>query len=58
MKRTTAEVTILKRDKTMNNDKIVEEIWKNNTREQEMQQMLKKEDGLKWEQDEIVYIEG
>jgi len=26
MKRTTAKVTILKRDKTMNNDKIVEEI--------------------------------
>ena len=44
MRRTTAEVTMLKRDKTMNNDEIVEEIQKNNTREQEMQQMLKKED--------------
>jgi len=44
IRRTTAEVTMLKRDKTMNNDKIVEEIQKNNTREQEMQQMLKKED--------------
>ena len=46
MRRTIAEVTMLKRDKTMNNDEIVEEIRKNNTREQEVQQMLKKEDGL------------
>ena len=37
MRRTTAEVTMLKRDKTTNNDKIVEEIRRNNTREQEMQ---------------------
>ena len=58
MRRTTAEVTMLKRDKTMNNDEIVEEIQKNNTREQEMQQMLKKEDRSTQEQDKIVYIEG
>jgi len=45
MRKTIAEVTMLKRDKTMNNDEIVEEIRKNNTREQEVQQMLKKEDG-------------
>ena len=57
MRRTTAEVTMLKRDKTMKNDEIVEEIRRNNTREQEMQQLLKKEGELTWEQDGIVYIE-
>ena len=41
----------------MNNDEIVEEIWRNNTREQEMQQLLKKEGESTWEQDGIVYIE-
>jgi len=58
MRRTTAEVTMLKRDKTINKNEIVEEIQKNNTREQEVQQMLKKEDGSTWKQDGIVYIEG
>ena len=57
MRRTTAEVTMLKRDKTTNNGEIVKEIRRNNTREQEMQQLLKKEDGSTWKQDEIVYIE-
>ena len=46
MRRTTAELTMLKRDKITNNDKIIKEIRRNNTREQEVQQLLKKEDGL------------
>jgi len=58
MRRTTAEVTMLKRNKTMNKNKIVEKIQKNNTREQEVQQILKKEDGSTWEQDGIIYVEG
>ena len=33
MRRTIAEVTMLKRDKTMNDNEIIEEIQKNNTRE-------------------------
>ena len=49
---------MLKRDKTMNNDEIVEKIQRNNTKEQEVQQLLKKEDGSTWEQGGIVYIEG
>jgi len=57
IRRTTVEVTMLKRDKTMNKNKIVKEIQKNNTREQEMQQMLKKKDRSTWEQDGIVYVE-
>ena len=57
MRRTTAELTMLKRDKITNNDKIIKEIRRNNTREQEVQQLLKKEDGLTWKQDGIVYVE-
>ena len=43
---TMVEVTMLKRNKTTDNLDILEEIYKNNTREQKMQQALKKEDGL------------
>ena len=41
----------------MDNLKLQEEIWKNNTREHEVDQALKKKDGLIWEQDRIVYVE-
>ena len=37
---------------------LLEEIQRNNTREQEVQQALKKEDELVWEQNRIAYIEG
>ena len=43
-RRTTVEVMMLKRDKIMDNLEIIEEIQWNNTREQEVQQILKKED--------------
>jgi len=58
MRRTTAEVIMLKRDKITNNNEIVEEIQRNNTKEQKVQQLLKKEDRSTWEQGGIVYIEG
>ena len=44
-----AEVTMLKRNKTTDNLDLLEEIQRNNIREQEVQQALKKEDGLAWE---------
>ena len=37
---------------------IIKEIKRNNTREQEVPQALGKEDGLTWEEDRIVYMEG
>ena len=37
---------------------IIKEIRRNNTREKEVIQALKKEDGLTWEEDGVVYIEG
>ena len=56
-RRTMAEVTMLKRNKTTDNLDLLEEIQRNNIREQEVQQALKKEDELVWEQDGIAYIE-
>ena len=48
-RRTTAKVTMLKRNKMIDNLDILEEIQRNNIREHEVDQALKKEDGLIWE---------
>jgi len=57
-RRTTAEITILRRKTTMDKLDITKEIRRNNTREQEMVQTLKKKNGLTWEKDRIIYMEG
>jgi len=57
-RRTIAEVIMLNRNQTTDNLNLLEEIQRNNTREQEVQQALKKEDRLTWEQDGIAYMEG
>ena len=49
---------MLGRKTTVDKLDIIKEIKRNNTREQEVVQALKKEDGLTWEEDRIVYIEG
>ena len=36
---------------------IVKKIWRNNTREKEIIQALKKKDGLVWEEDRLAYME-
>ena len=55
--RTTAEITMIKRKTTVEESNILKEIRKNATREKEVIQALKKEDGLTWEEDGVVYIE-
>ena len=57
-RRTTAEVIMLKRMMTTNKTEILEEIKRNNTRKQEVIQALENKDGLSWEQDGIIYMEG
>jgi len=57
-RRMTAEITILKRYKLLEDSNLLEEIQRNNTRRHKVEQELKKENGLAWEQDEIIYIEG
>ena len=56
MRRTTAEVMMLKRMVTKILE-ILEEIKRNNTKEQEVIQALEKDNRLSWEEDEIVYLE-
>ena len=56
-RRTTAKIAMLKKYKSLEDSNLLEEIQRNNTREQEVEQELKKENGLVWEQDGIIYIE-
>ena len=48
---------MLKRYNLLENSNLLEEIQRNNTRKQEVEQELKKENGLVWEQDGIIYME-
>ena len=57
-RRTTVEVIIMKGDKTREEDDILKEIRRNTTREKEVIQALEKKDGLTWEDDGVVYMEG
>ena len=58
IRRTTAEITMLKRNKTTENSDLLEEIQRNNTKEHKVEQDLKKEDDLAWEQNGITYMDG
>ena len=51
-RKTTAEIIMLKKYKLLEDFNLLEEIQRNNTREQEVEQELKKENSLAWEQDE------
>ncbi len=55
---TTVEITMIRRKTTVGECNILKEIWKNNIREKEIIQALEKQDGLTWEEDRVVYIEG
>jgi len=56
--RTTAEIMMIKRKMTVEEGDILKEIKRNMTREKEVVQALKKEDGLTWEENRVVYMEG
>jgi len=57
-RRTTAEITMIERKTMAEECNIIKEIQKNNTREKEVVQALEKQDGLTWEEDGVVYMEG
>ena len=57
-RRTTAEVTMLQRNKIIEETNLLKEIQQNGTKEKEVIQELKKEDSQSWEEDEIVYVNG
>ena len=48
----------MKGDKTKKEDSILKEIRRNTTREKKVIQALEKKDGLTWEEDGVVYMEG
>ena len=58
IRKTIAEVTMLKKTTTMDKLEILEKIKRNNTREWEVVQALEKDNGLSWEQNGIMYMEG
>ena len=49
---------MIKRKTRIEENNILKEIRRNATREKEVIQALKKEDGLIWEEDRVVYVEG
>ena len=57
-RRTIAEITMIKKKMTVEEGDIIKEIKRNITREKEVVQALKKEDGLTWKEDGVVYMEG
>ena len=57
-RRTIAEITMIKKKMTVEEGDIIKKIKRNMTREKEVVQALKKEDGLTWKEDGVVYIEG
>ena len=57
-RKTIAEVAIMKENKTREESKILKEIKRNTTRENEVVQALERRDGLTWEEDRVVYMEG
>jgi len=57
-RKTTARITMLRQKVVPEEGDILKRIRKNNTREKEVTQAIKKEDGLTWEEDGVVYMEG
>ena len=54
---TIAEVTIIWRNKIVEEITLLEEIWRNNTKEQKVLKELEKDEGQAWKNNKIVYIE-
>ena len=52
----TDEITILQRN-MVENSSLLEAMWRNNTREHEVEQELKKENSLSCSQDRIIYMD-
>ena len=56
--KTTAKVIIIKENKIREENKILKKIRRNATRENEVVQALERNNGLTWEEDGVVYMEG
>jgi len=54
----TSKIQVFDGRKRGDKNDIIKKIRKNNTREREVIQAMKREDGLAWEEDNVVYMEG
>ena len=54
----TADIKMIQRNQVVEETTILEEIWQNGTKEQEVHKELEKEDRQAWEEDGIVYMDG
>ena len=57
-RKSTSKIKVFNERKRVDESNIIKKIRKNNTREKEIVQAIKKEDGLAWEEDKVVYMEG
>ena len=57
-RKSTSKIQVFDGKKRGDESDIIKKIRKNNTREKEVIQAIKKEDGLAWEEDDVVYMEG
>ena len=57
-RKSTSKIKVFDERKRVDKSDIIKKIRKNNTREKEIVQAIKREDGLAWEEDEVVYMEG
>ena len=54
----TSKIRVFDERKRIDESNIIKRIRKNNTKEKEVVQVLKRKDGLTWEEDKVVYMEG
>jgi len=57
-RKSVGKIRIFDNRKVVEETDIIKKIKKNRTREKEIVQALQKENGLAWEEDEVVYMEG
>ena len=53
-----SKIQVFEGKKRVDESDIIKKIRKNNTREKEIVQAMKRENGLAWEEDDVVYMEG
>lgn len=52
------KIAMFKENQMVEEITLLKEIWKSNTKEQEVQKKLEKENGQAWEDNRVVYMKG
>ena len=56
-RKSTSKIKVFVERNRVDKSNIIKKIRKNNTREKEVIQAIERDDGLAWEEDEVVYME-